>query len=205
MTSRLALSAAALLLGGCIASTEAMQPLDRPLDLQPTPERATVVFIRPSIGARETIITIVDEAGRYLGDSSANGCFAARVLPGEHTFIGFADNLGIIDASLEAGLTYFVQIAVPVGALSPRVRLFPIKKESPDMRAVDEWLAECHPFAIDAAKGQARLDADPDLNLEQKLRDAKEALRRYSQDELDARTLERHDGRVERPLFPTPE
>lgn len=192
---------APLLFVGCIATTDAMRPLGGPVPLQPEPERATVVFVRPSIGARETVITVVDEAGRYLGDSSALGCFAAQVTPGAHTFIGFADNMGIVAADVEAGRVYFVQIAVPVGALSPRVRLFPIKRESPDMLAIRGWLADCHAFAVDRAAGQARLEGDPDLDLDRKLRDAQEALRRFSEDEIDARTLERHDGVAPSALF----
>src|SRR5262249_19140836 len=84
------LSALALL--GCSASSKYMIEPHGLVNLQPPFDKAVVVFVRPSGFARAMSTTILEDNGRFLGDSLPESYFAVLEPPGPHVFIAWAEN-----------------------------------------------------------------------------------------------------------------
>ena len=83
----LALTIGALSAGCGAATSDYMRPVAGPEPVGAPPNKARVVFVRPSGGAWKVIFTIIDERGYFLGDSTAKGRFSVFLDPGDHYFI----------------------------------------------------------------------------------------------------------------------
>lgn len=178
---------------GCAATSEFMTELAVPRSPAPVSDRATVVFIRPSSYAVSLVVTIVDAQGRFLGDALPSSFFVSRVEPGEHTFIGWAENTSALRASVEAGKIYFVEVDVKLGALSPRAHLKALTPESERWAERESWLSDAHELEVDEASGQAYLETRSE-DVEALVRVARRTLEAYSPAELAERTLSPNDG-----------
>src|SRR5947209_1481562 len=96
-----------LLAGGCATSTRNMVQINPPRRLMAPPDQALVVFVRPSAFAWAVSANVLDESGRFLGDATARGHFAAVVPPGRHLLIIWAENTDVLEAELAPGRIYF--------------------------------------------------------------------------------------------------
>lgn len=156
-------------------------------------DRATVVFVRPSGYAPGLVVTILDDGGRFIGDALASSYFVHRTAPGEHTFIGWAENTSALSANVEAGKIYFVEVEVKLGALSARSHLKALTPRSERWAERDAWLQDGQELEVDEDGGQAYLDGRRE-DVEERIRRGREALSLYSPAELAERTLAPNDG-----------
>jgi hypothetical protein len=179
---------------GCVASSNYMTEVAPAHPVVGVSDKATVVFLRPSAGARALTTTLLDEGGKYLGDSLPESHFITWLSPGEHTFIAWADNTAALKATLEAGKVYFVEVVPLEAALSTRIQLLALTPRSAHWSYVDEWLLKTRQYAADARAGQERLASRAEYVKEQ-LRRGHDALTGYDEDELAERTLKPEDGR----------
>ncbi len=154
---------------------------------------ATIVFIRPSGAAAGIVVTVLDEKGRFIGDALASSYFVRRVDPGEHTFISWAENTGALQANLDAGKVYFVEVELKFGVLSPRAHLKALTPRTERWSEREAWLSDSVELEVDERRGQDYLDARS-ADVEERVRRAKDALSKYSPVELADRTISPDDG-----------
>jgi len=178
---------------GCAATSKNMTPSSHAA-IEATADAATVVFVRRSYYANTVAVTVLDEKGRFLGDSMAESYFAVKVPPGEHVFIAWSDIVSPLKANVSANHVYFVEVASKEGPFSPRMNLLAISSKGSKWGRIDEWLAASHPFAPDEASGQAALAARG-ADVEQTIGRAAQILSTYEPQELADRTLTVEDGK----------
>lgn len=191
---RLTLVASVAMLAAC-ASSDFMRPLPRPPRLTVSANRATVVFLRPRSTAPNTMVTIVDEDGRFLGDSLPSTCFSAQVEPGEQLFVGIAANTAALAATLEAGRVYYVEVMIRLGSVSSRAHLFAVHPGEERDRRLMRWWRDCDHHTVDTQAGQRAL-ALREAERVESVRRAREQVARFSAEERAQRTLSPSDGRV---------
>lgn len=82
------------------------------------------------IARRETAALLVKfsvyDGDLFLGKLGAKKYFAYECDPGEHVFIAKGENTSYIDANLEEGKTYVIDLKIKVGIISARVNLDPL-------------------------------------------------------------------------------
>jgi hypothetical protein len=191
--SRIAL--ASLLLAGCSfhVDSPAMRPAEGVQSLKAGDGQALVVFVRPSAYAFAIGGNILDENGKFLGDSLAQSYFAVPMAPGHHLFTVWAENTDAISADLAAGRVYYVEVAPTMGAFSAQIHLRAIKPGQPSWPQLSGWMAKSRPLISDVALGQSRLDARAN-DVAERLRRAGEHIARYRGEELLKHTLGPDDG-----------
>jgi hypothetical protein len=153
------------------------------------PDAAVVVFARRDENT-STAAAVIDEKGRFLGDSAPGSRWAVAVPPGEHYFFAWdrfgekspdeawyeayhgANNyrvgrVGVLRAELDAGNVYYVEVATSGWTGSPRrwdrrwgVDLSPIALSGGMPPA---WVQGLAAFDVARTSGQAQLDAEPDF------------------------------------------
>lgn len=202
-----------VLLVGC-ASSDFLTEIPRP-KLTPDPARATVVFLRPTMDAPSTRVTIVDSRRRFLGDSVPGGCFVTTVEPGAHLFVGWADNTTGMSAQVDAAKIYYVDVVMRLGAGSSRTNLIGIpagattpgaapgaapgatpgtaEKAAAHIRAA---LEDCTFYRVDERAGQAWVVKHAPEAID-RVRRAQEIVARYDLEARRTRSLRSEDGRTE--------
>jgi hypothetical protein len=185
----------AALAGGCSTTSAARNMVEvTPSQRLVAPtDAALVVFVRPSKFAYAIAANIIDEQGRFLGDSPAKGHFAAILPPGRHMFVVWAENTDVIDAELAPGKIYFIEVAATMGAWSAQMHLKAIKPTSANFGHRDEWMINTQQYSVAGPGGQENLNKRPD-DVRERLRRAQEHLTKYSDAEREARTLRAPDG-----------
>lgn len=186
---------------GCTATSDYMRPTLVPLDAPPPPGTASVVFVRPSGWASSVVMTIMDDQGRFIGDSTAGSCFATPVPAGKHLFIGWAENTAALQAELSPGQVYFVEVSSRLGWWSARVQLLAITPHSDQWSKLKDWVSDCDKFRPDEAGGQAYLAHRHEAAAEH-VRRGKEKLTEYDAEDLGERTLMPADGVAPTPYAP---
>lgn len=184
---------ALLACAGCTASSDYMLRPATPVVPKPRPDSALVVFIRPSSYAASIATTILDDKGRFLGDSLPASYFAAHVPPGKHLFIAWAENTAALQAMLAPGRTYYVEVSPRMGMLSARMQLLALTPGSEDWGELGEWLRDCDLYLVDERRGQAYLQERSE-DTRERIRRGREILTEYDNEELAERTLRPEDG-----------
>lgn len=86
------------------------------------------------IARRETAAILVKfniyDGDLLLGGLAFNKYFAYECDPGEHVFIAKGENTFYVDATLEAGKTYVIDLRMRMGILTARVALVPLDKSN---------------------------------------------------------------------------
>jgi len=145
---------------GCGAATsEYMRPVAGPEPAGAPPNKARVVFVRPSSGAFKVIFTIIDERGYFLGDSTAGGRFSVFLDPGEHHFIVWTESTETVKAILAPGRTYFVEVRPKMGMWKARASLWAVNRKSGLMQQIPSYLADTTVTTPDFTAGQAYLNS----------------------------------------------
>lgn len=145
----------------------------------PVPEegKAMVVFMRPSsygglIAA--SVYVAPDSETTFLGVIRPKQKVAVQMDPGTHRFMVIAENADFMDATLEAGKTYYVLISPRMGMWKARFSLFPLHKTGTDeynLQSADfkEWVSKCEYVRI-APAGQKWYDENK-ANIDEKKAD----------------------------------
>ena len=123
-----------------------MMRTESALNIAARPGTARVIFIRSSVDVSGTLVPIVSASGALLGELPSSSCFAADLEPGPQRFVTLTRPVGVLDANLVGGLTYFVNVDVRFGTRSPRFRLEPVK--APNVEAAAKSLADCDALTL---------------------------------------------------------
>ena len=177
---------------GCSYASPYMRPAQPGLPAA-TPDAARVVFVRPSGMAFAVGVTILDGAGRFLGDLPAQSHFSVAVPPGPHLFLAWAENTAAVRAELAPGRTYFVEVSPRPGFWSMRIQLLALTPRHPKWRERPEWIRRTQRLVPDRPAGQAEMNRRAEDRAE-RLRRAREILGEYDARELAERTLTPDDG-----------
>lgn len=157
-------------------------------------DAATVIFVRPSFYAAAVKVLVVDEKGRFLGESIAESYFPVKVPAGEHKFYAVTDTVAPMKATLQNGHVYYVQVHANEGAFSPRFQLYAVTPRSKHWGHVDEWLAKTESLAPDEAAGQARLAEHG--GVDRAVQKGDQVLAEYDANELAERTIAPEEGKA---------
>lgn len=178
---------------GCSASSKYMKEIQGGASPKATPDQATVVFVRHSGLARGIRTTILDERGEFVGDALAHGAFARQYPAGRHLFITWAENTDVLQAELQPGKIYYVEVDPSMGAFSARMHLFAIKPNTESWKDLKDWLGESTWFDVDVPGGRAEMQSRSE-DVAERLKRANEHLQEYSGEDLEKRTLRAGDG-----------
>ena len=180
------------LASGC-GSSKYMRSVSGPEPVGAPPNKARVVFVRPSNFQLALVFTIIDERGHFLGDSTGSGRFSAFLDPGEHYFIAWTESTETVKATLAPGRTYYVEVRPTWGMWKGRASLWAVNRRSGLMKKISSYLSDTSVTAPDFAAGQAYLES-----LGQQLSNAvKRGIKTYngySPDEKADATLMPEDG-----------
>lgn len=130
----------AFFMGGCAATPQFDERSEVRGELVPSPpmDKAIVLFIRSSGYASEEDFFIWDR-DELLGISKAQSYFAYQCNPGEHLFIGMADNHAALKAELAGGKKYYIGITLGMGDWQSQFDFVPVTKDSQFWDQVEEW------------------------------------------------------------------
>jgi hypothetical protein len=149
-----------LLLPACgTAKSDYMKPVAGPEPAGAPPNKARVVFVRPSSAAWGVIFTIIDERGYFLGDSTGGSRFSVFLDPGEHYFIVWTETTETVKATLAPGRTYYVEVRPKMGMWKARASLWAVNRKSGLMQSIPSYLADTQVLTTDFAAGQAYLNS----------------------------------------------
>lgn len=182
-----------LAVAGCSAHSDYMQPVQAPKLPTPASDKATVVFVRPSGFGSAILVTVLDDKGKFMGDSLPSSYFVRTLDPGDYLFISWAENTDGLKAHLEPGKVYFVEVEIKMGALSARSHLKALKPKSENWPKREEWLTESTQLSVDEGGGQAYLERRKE-DVTERIRRAHEAMTKYDPEETGERTLVAADG-----------
>ncbi len=155
----LAVAMGALNAGCGAATSEYMKPVVGPEPAGSPPNKARVVFVRPSSGAGKVIFTIIDERGYFLGDSTAGGRFSVFLDPGDHYFIVWTETTETVKASLAPGRTYYVEVRPKMGMWTARASLWAVNRKSGLMQNIPSYLTDTTVTTPDFTAGQNYLNS----------------------------------------------
>ncbi|MBN2576292.1 MAG: hypothetical protein JXP73_17150 [Deltaproteobacteria bacterium] len=163
LTTKKALLLAAVIglsASGCGAATsDYMRPVAGPEPMGAPPNKARVVFVRPSSMAYKVIFTIIDQRGYFLGDSTAGARFSVFLDPGEHFFIVWTETTETAKATLAPGRTYYVEVRPKMGIWKARASLWAVNRKSGLMKNIPSYLSDTTVTTPDFAAGQAYLNS----------------------------------------------
>lgn len=165
-------------------------PSDAPIPLRA--DAATVVFVRPSSEADALLPIVLDEQGRFLGQSLPSSYFAATVPPGEHVLIVCNDGAAALRARLDPGKRYFVELAHE-GAFSRRIIPRAIRPGSELWARLTRLYTEKKHLVEDGTSGEAYVRARTELR-QRCLRAANDEIAAANPAELQQRSLAPGDG-----------
>jgi hypothetical protein len=116
---------------------------------QPPPDEAVVVFLRPAYTGY-TISAAVYEDDVFLGVVMRYARLVHETTPGTHRFMVVSEAADFLDAELEGGKLYFVNVRPRMGVWRARFSLYPIDPSDPHWADLPAWLAESYPVTLDA-------------------------------------------------------
>lgn len=144
----LALVVLLLFLGGCAGSSRYMHPA--PMNVQPSVDKATVYFLRPS-GFGFAINFQIWDGDKFIGLSQAKSYFAYQCEPGKHLFMAFSENKVAVEADLAAGKSYYIGTNVRTGMWKARVGFTPVTRGSALWDTVEAYKQSLHFLALNEA------------------------------------------------------
>jgi hypothetical protein len=121
-----------------------------PADVAPftaDPEKATVVFMRPSSfgGAIQSYAFLYDnDEPEFIGIISTNYKIAYQTPAGKHLFMIMGENADFLQADLAPNHIYYVVVEPHMGFFKSRFSLDPVPASQFDTQDFKDDLAECH-------------------------------------------------------------
>ena len=118
----------ALLMVGCVTTSDHMVG-SQVTEHQPAPGKALVVFMRPSNYGGAIQASVYDASTakeEFIGIVSGNTKVAHQAEPGKHLFMVIGENADFLNATLDAGKTYYVLVSPRMGVWKARFSLLPI-------------------------------------------------------------------------------
>jgi len=109
----------------------------------PPPDRAMVVFMRPSKKGHG-ISSIVYDEDTFLAVVMSETHVVYLTNPGRHRFMIVSEAADFLDADLEGGKIYYALVQARMGAWKARFSLFPFTPRHEEWGKLEEWLAESY-------------------------------------------------------------
>ena len=129
------LPAVLLLAAGCMSTVQTMRE-GKPTP-PPGPDEAKVVVYRSSaFGGIDhfPIYEYMNGDGKLMGVTETDCYFEYRCPPGKHFFLTWGEGDAFIEATLDAGKTYYIQAWSKFGIISSRPGFGPVGKDSEAMK-----------------------------------------------------------------------
>lgn len=102
-------------------------------------DSAVVRFYRPGKLIAQVAFDIWNQDG-YVGSTTGGNYFSVKLKPGHHIFLSRSERYSVLDANLEAGKEYAVELSVGMGWNQAHIKLLPIDlNDSAASRKVDSW------------------------------------------------------------------
>lgn len=149
----LLLVAVLLVLSSCAGKSSYMMPATNMYSRGVPSNKAVVYFMRPS-GMGFAVNFQIWDGDKLIGLSQAKSYFAYETNPGNHLFMGFAENQVAVNADLAAGKEYYIGTNVRMGAWKARMGFTPVTRGSELWDKVDLYKQQLNFVAVDAAKAQ---------------------------------------------------
>lgn len=132
------------------SSNKLMQPAAQQQAPQVEAGKAMLVVMRPSRAGGAIAASVYDITGDQtvlIGVLGPHDKIAYQVEPGQHRFMVVAENADFMDATLEAGKTYYAVLRARPGLWKARFSLLPIHATSTDQynlqsKDFSEWNAD---------------------------------------------------------------
>jgi len=105
-------------------------------DRKPAEGKALIYFVRPQNFGGAIKVKLFQD-GKPLGIISRSSFVPAEVDPGKHEFVGVAENAAFLEATVEAGMIYYVQVAIHMGAWKARTHFEVCSKGSEAMEELE--------------------------------------------------------------------
>jgi hypothetical protein len=191
--STIAIAGAMAFGAGCSVHSDYMHEQIPPQALVAAPDKATVVFIRPSGYGGRMKTVIMDGHGQFLGEDWGETYFSVQMPPGDHVFLAWAENTSAVHAQLAPGKTYYVEVAPKMGAFSARIQLVALTPHSENWGKLKEWMTDSKQILPDTSAGQAYLQGRQE-DVQERLKRGGEIWGEYKPDELADRTIKAEDG-----------
>lgn len=115
------------LMNPCIFDVQLMKQTEEMLT--PDGENAVITFYRQGGPFRNILIGIWSE-DEYLGTLKGLTSFQVKVKPGKHYFIAKSDQYAVVEANVEAGKNYYIEMKTGLGKFAMEVKLLPVSKET---------------------------------------------------------------------------
>lgn len=122
----------AMPLAGCVTTTDLMSASSVTAPA-PASGKALVVFMRPSNyggGIQASVYDASQPQEEFIGIVSANTKIAHQAEPGKHLFMVIGENADFVNATLEAGKTYYILVSPRMGMWKARFSLLPIHNDA---------------------------------------------------------------------------
>jgi hypothetical protein len=181
---------------GC-AGSRYMRVASPPRAIQAPPDRALVVFLRPSSLAPAATFTVVDGRGSFLGQLGARQYFVLAAPPGAHTFVAWAENIDVMQAELAPARVYYVLVAARMGAWSAQLSISALTERRQEWASLLTWLRASTQMIPDLAAGQAGLSPG---DVQNRVAAANGTWAGYDEAQRAVRVLSAGDGRGPPPL-----
>ena len=147
-------------LTGCAGSSRYMRPAQLN-NVQLSPDKATVYFLRPSSYGFAINFQVWD-GDKFIGLSQAKSYFAYQCQPGKHLFMAFSENKVAVEADLEAGKSYYIGTNVRTGMWKARVGFTPVTRGSALWDTVENYKQSLHFLALNEAEAASWQEAKRD-------------------------------------------
>lgn len=116
----------------------------------PSEGKSLVYFVR-SNGTGALINFKFFDGEKYLGKFNGMKYFIYECDPGEHVFWASSENRSFVEANLESGKVYFIEVRPMPGALKAAVKLVPVAPDNvKSMKKIEKLIAKKEPFEMDS-------------------------------------------------------
>ena len=148
------------------------------------PDKAVVYFARTSSLGFAINFTYFDSA-RYIGKANGANYYRYECEPGPHLFWARSENRDFIEADVEAGKIYFLEVIPQMGAIKAAVRLNAVNPAADEkaMKRILKLLGKMPPETIVADDPDATSDKIKEIILR--------GLEKYQQEKAEGKQMER--------------
>ena len=144
------------LLWGCASQAQWMRP-GQLGEITAVPNRARLVFVRPSAFGERTECIILDDQKQYLGHSRSQSHHLVDVEPGPRTLYAwpgrYGDYVSPLRATLEAGKVYYVKVRPRPSQPYVHYHLTALREGDKEWPKLKAWL-QTPRYGLDREAGQ---------------------------------------------------
>lgn len=116
----------------------------------PSEGKSLVYFVR-SNGTGALINFKFFDGEKYLGKFNGMKYFIYECDPGEHLFWASSENRSFVEANLESGKVYLMEVRPTPGAIKAAVKLIPVAPENvKSKKKIEKLIAKKEPFQMDS-------------------------------------------------------